>query len=278
MGKHTDKKTIKHVSIGTGIATAIALSIAAVGGFGVDGGTAPVVRPTATATATQNGPVSDADVLADAPMGSYLTPYSGDLGEAMENLYDQAPRIASIAADEETERPRINFGARDPYITYPGQVIASPYAVIDTASDVTEETPKETTDVEDATNTEENMEVEAPAEPEAPTVSDFHLPANTGTLAVNDGTVDINTFNGFIVENQGHVGSNYGAIGYNNEAGTVSNNNGVVFENHGTVENDKYGYVDNNYGTVHGGRVQNNYGTVVGGYVVNDYTDATDSE
>lgn len=262
MGKHSINRTGRHAIVATGIAAAIAVSIAAAGNFGEDGSTAPTIRP--TATATQNGPVSDADTLADAPTGSYLTPYSGELGDAMQDLYEQTPRTTNVTASPYAIIDTISADEQDT-ITLPGIVLNN---TPKEEAPVTNPIEELATESATTANTTGDVDTEETTEPdtEAPILSGTREPAgdtiesNMGTIDVNTGTVEINTVPGTIIQNQGHVTSNIGFIAENTDTGVIANNNGYVETNYGTITQGKYGYVHNNYGTVYGGRVANNYG------------------
>lgn len=289
MGKHqSNRRTLKAASITTGIAAAVALSIAAVGGFGAHEANRHVVpsssvgslatpwanvpaTPTEEPAATDTQPASTTASPSGpiAPSGAVLKPQVQSETPAVvlatTNPANQAQTIASVpAAPTETETPPANTEGES----------------------VTEETMPEV--VPETPTVEVPPIVTAPA-PTDPCDADPYCGYDVNVPEITDSSVGpaavVGDAYGQIPYNYGTIVNNYGEVSFN--FGTIVNNYGTVHWN----SQGPYSYsgaetIVNNYGTVHhngsldgpGSTIENNYGEVVGtqGNIVNDYSEESE--
>lgn len=288
MDKHrADRRTLKAASVGTGIAAATALSIAAVSGFGSHESNRHEVPPSSIGTlatpwadipaAPTEGPAATTDTQA-----TNVTPATGS---------PIAPSGAALKPQMQSETPAVVLATTNP--ANETQVIAPTPA---TPTEI-EALPTNTEGEAVAEESTPGVTPEAPAvEEEAPIVVspapsdpceagaycgyDVNVPELTNS-SVGPAAVVGDAY-GLIPYNYGTIVNNYGEVGFN--FGTVVNNYGTVHWN----SQGPYSYsgaetIVNNYGTVHhngslngpGGTIENNYGEVVGtqGNIVNDYAE-----
>lgn len=276
----------RHTLVGTGIAAAVALAIAATGGFGADGSVAPTVNatPTATASATapnhhsESSPHSQPDITNNGP----------EVIAAKSDVTDGAA-LAGMGLCKAGHCPWDKLPVPAPAPTYsptaPTASITPEEPMTIAAASEPTDSPVSDAPVPDYTVTLESTE--ATAEPDTEeegrelSYEDAYAAAVRGDLTPADipvyganaweyrGIVEHDTNDRYHdgYHNPVYIENNYGTVSWNGKT-VIENNYGEVHMNGGA---DTGGIIINNYGTVHNnsngtidGVIVNNYGTVEG--------------
>lgn len=297
MAKHKINRTGRGAVVATGIAAAVAISIAATGGFGADDVTrrTELPSPTETTSTPQAG-----DVQASSRAGRV---HADDWGRAADSDWYRPSLAGSAFVNNGSAESGIDVS----YSTKPsssfannsgttsGIVVANHYGASTLRTQLTQLDPHADYPWNDSGVSVEFGELE-PSEVEK---SDLPLQGSNTESEVTDSEVTESEYVATIPDNNGSViqvdvndvmENNYGEVHWN--GGTIVNNYGEVHWN-GASGTGINGLVVNNYGTVHhnagiaagpnstptDSTIVNNYGEVLGyqGDIVNDHTETEDA-